>query len=66
VTANYPNNERKILSKFRKFRTELIGFKEVATEVRSWDQSKRDKNEIDVITNLMENMLENVQEMKVQ
>jgi len=66
VQKLYPGNEGKILSKFRKFRAALISFKEVAREVRSWDQSKRDKNEIDIITNLMENLLEDVQNMKEQ
>jgi len=66
VQKLHPGNEGKILSKFRKFRAALISFKEVAREVRSWDQSKRDKNEIDIITNLMENLLEDVQNMKEQ
>lgn len=49
--------------KLRIFRKDLLDFKTIAREVRSWDKSK-DKSEIDGIQNVMELIFEKMVEYK--
>lgn len=61
IKINHPKNKDLQMDYFRIFRTELIKFKSIAQEVRSWDHQKKDG---DVMGSILEDAIEIIDQLK--
>jgi|TARA_B110000285_G_scaffold193190_1_gene222054 hypothetical protein len=61
IKIHHPKDKDLQMQYFRNFRTELIKFKTIAQEVRSWDHSKKDG---DVMGGILEDTVEVIDNLK--